>query len=62
MDKAYPTKTTMVVGALEMDTDPFRMKSDFRGLLLKCLGPTEVNGSYTRFMKEPVGLINRLIR
>jgi hypothetical protein len=26
MDKAYPTKTTMVVRALEMDTDPFRMK------------------------------------
>jgi hypothetical protein len=31
-------------------------------LLLKCLGSTEANRLYTRFMKEPVGLINRLIR
>jgi hypothetical protein len=32
------------------------------GLLLKCLGSTEANRLYMRFMKEPVGLINRLIR
>ena len=32
------------------------------GLLLKCLGPSELNGSCMRFMKEPAVLINRLIR
>jgi hypothetical protein len=35
MDKVYPTKTLMIFHALEMSTNPFRLKEGEEGLGLK---------------------------